>query len=197
MGVTYAGVSKIFESSKDDGLVVIPKYINSPIDILAVSLIELILPIGLKLAAIDGHIDKLERDAILNHFVKVWGYNRLFVERMISAYELSLEDVSVAALVNDIMKYTQENDDCDYQKIKQTYINFMKAIANADGILDENEGRMIADLEQAFTRAEQIADEATVINKTTAAVNNAAKGFQDAVSRVGAMFNKLTEKESR
>ena len=46
-GGAYVGVSRMFEKSKDSGLVVVPKYINTPLDVIAVALIELMLPVSL------------------------------------------------------------------------------------------------------------------------------------------------------
>lgn len=67
-GGAYVGVTRLLERSKDNGLIIVPKYINTPLDVIAVALIELMLPVSLKIANAGGGIQQSELTAIRNFF---------------------------------------------------------------------------------------------------------------------------------
>jgi hypothetical protein len=77
---------------------VVPKYINTPLDVIAVALIELMLPVSLKIAKADGELHQSELVAIHNFFAEEWGYSSGFVTRLIEEYREQLDDVSYSRL---------------------------------------------------------------------------------------------------
>ena len=57
----------------DSRVEVIPKFINTPIDVLAIGLFDSIAPLSLKVAAADGKISPEELEVIKSYFVEGWG----------------------------------------------------------------------------------------------------------------------------
>ena len=74
-GGAYYGVTRLFRSYHGSRVEVIPKFINSPIDLLGASLMDMIGGLSLKLAKMDGEITQLERVAIRTYFIDDWGFD--------------------------------------------------------------------------------------------------------------------------
>ena len=138
-GGAYVGVSRLFETSKDNGLIVIPKYINTPLDIISVALIELMLPVSLKMANAGGRMHTSELAAIQRFFSDEWGYNPGFVSRLIDEYRTQTDSVSYSKLAGSLGTYCAESKDCDKEAIMTGFIKHLREVIEADGVIDEKE----------------------------------------------------------
>ena len=151
-GAAYVGASRFFERSKDKHLIVVPKYINTPLDILAVALIEMMLPVSLKLAKADGLISDKERDAIVGFFQGQWGYSGTFVRRLLAEYEAQLESVSYSKLAQSLSAYCSDSKDCDQKTIIEDFISHLNEVIEADGVISENELNEMSYLRNLFMK---------------------------------------------
>lgn len=133
------GVSRLFEKSKDNGLVIIPKYINTPLDVIAVALIELMLPVSLKMANAGGSITTSELNAIQRFFTEEWGYTPGFVSRLIAEYRTQTASVSYSKLAGSLGTYCAESKDCDKEAIMTGFIEHLREVIEADGVIHEQE----------------------------------------------------------
>lgn len=137
-GGGYFGVSRILERPKDTGLIVIPKYINTPLDTIAVALVELVLPLSLKVAHAGG-CGSLERAVIVKHFANEWGYDEGFISSLAETYEKELSAVNTARLVQALIQYVKESPDCDQETVLNDFIQLLHDVIEADGIIEEKE----------------------------------------------------------
>ena len=142
-GVAYIGVSRFFETSKGEHLVVVPKYINTPLDVIALALIELMLPVSLKIAKASGQISDAGRRAILEFYSHEWGYSRAFIARLIEEYEGNLEKVSFARLAQSLNEYCAANTDCERDTIVDDLILHWREVIEAGGVIHEQELRQL------------------------------------------------------
>ena len=138
-GGAYMGVSRLLEKRKDNGLIVIPKYINTPLDVIAVALIEIMLPVSLKIAKADGIIQDSELKTINAHFSDEWGYSSGFVNRLINEYQNQTDNVSYSALAKSLGTYCSESKDCDKQAIMTGFIEHLREIIESDGKIHPQE----------------------------------------------------------
>ena len=76
-GGAVFGVRRFLCDMTGSRVTVIPKFINTPIDVLAISLFDLVAPLALKVADIDGEVSVKERKRIKSYFVDEWGYDSL------------------------------------------------------------------------------------------------------------------------
>ena len=137
-GGGYFGVSRILERPKDTGLIVIPKYINTPLDTIAVALVELVLPLSLKVAQV-GDCGPSERAVIVKHFANEWGYDEGFISNLTETYDQELSAVNIARLIQALIEYVKESPDCDQEAVLNDFIQLLHNVVEADGIVEEKE----------------------------------------------------------
>jgi uncharacterized tellurite resistance protein B-like protein len=135
----YVGVTHLLERSKDNGLIVVPKYINTPLDIIAVALIELMLPVSLKIAHADGSMHESENRAIHDFYTDEWGYCSEFITRLIAEYQDQLDSVSYSTIADSLAAYCAGSKDCDKEAIMAAFMAHLRHVIEADGVIHESE----------------------------------------------------------
>ena len=149
-GTAWAGVAKMLDGLSSKRVDQIPRFINTPLDLLAISIFDLICPLAVKLAAVDGEIDERERAEIARYFVGTWGYDKEFVTvavDMLSECGDTFDD-----LVRGLVEFTQSNQDCDAQAISQHVLAFLNEVAEASDGIAESERNALLEAERAFTQ---------------------------------------------
>lgn len=144
------GVSRYIKKSSGSRVTSIPDFINTPIDLLALSLFELIAPLVIKVAATDGEIDPAEREAISSHFIEDWGFDPRFVQKGMAEAERRLPEFSVEALAQALAEFKKCNKDCNYEEMSRELIKFLREITAADGRIDKREEAAIEEIQAVF-----------------------------------------------
>ena len=152
-GGAAIGVRRFLNESTTSRVTVIPKFINTPIDVLAISLFDLIAPLALKVAATDGKITDDERACIQNYFLDEWGYDNEFLYAGLVLIESKLGDISTKDIAERLAKYGKENPDCNFDAISKDLMVFLTAIMEADGVIDELEELVIEKIGSIFKEA--------------------------------------------
>ncbi len=152
-----SGVAWKFGKSKIDSafsgrIEVIPEWLNTPIEVLALALFDLLAPLALRVAAIDGEVHEKERNRINEYFVKSWGYDPRFVELGISFVEDDFSRFRIMELSKTLKEFTQENPDCDYRTIADKITEFLQELIEADGRIQESEELALDEVKRAFNR---------------------------------------------
>lgn len=167
-GVAGAGLSvvlgKYFIRNSSSRAKTIPEFINTPLDVLATGLFDMIAMLGIKLASIDGTIDYDEREFIKAYFVKEWGYDETFVAEGLTLIESKADEYSIKEISEQLARFKKENPDCNYKSMSNEIISFITGIAEADGIFDEREEMAIARVHQTF---EDVNSFSTAFSETT------------------------------
>jgi len=154
-GGAWLGATRYLKNGTSDRTTVIPKFINTPIDVLALTIFDMLAPLALKVADIDGQIHNSERDIIYAYFVKEWGYNEQFVCAGLAFSETKLSEYSVKELALTLAEYKKVNPDCNYESMSKEIISFLKDIMYADGVIDEREEMAIEKAENIFKEVYQ------------------------------------------
>lgn len=148
-GTAWAGISRMLDDASAKRMDQVPKYINTPLDLLAISIFDLICPLAVKLAAVNGEIHERERAEISQYFVGTWGYNEEFVKaavEMVSECKFTFDD-----LVSNLVEFTRSNPDCDAQAILQSVFVFLNEVAEASNGIGESERDALLEAEKAFS----------------------------------------------
>lgn len=152
-GGAWAGVSRYVKKQSNNKVTVIPEFINTPMDVLALGLFDLMAPLALKVANVDGCIDESEKHYISRYFVKEWGYNESFVTDAISLTENSLINFNIKDLACSIAEFQKGNPDCNYKEMSSEIISFLIGVMESDGRIDEREELAIENIESIFNEA--------------------------------------------
>ncbi|SFE82937.1 tellurite resistance TerB family protein, partial [Shimia marina] len=138
-GGAYFGLIQLFKSMNDGRVEVIPAFINTPIDVLAIGLFDLIAPLSLKIAAADGEVSEEELDVIRSYFIDNWGYDGAFVDAALSLFLDRLDQLTLQELTEGLRRFTLESKDCNHKKVRERVVALLREIAEADGQLHEME----------------------------------------------------------
>lgn len=173
-----------------------PKYINTPIDVLGAALVDLLGSLSLRTAAIDGRIDPSELTCISEHFVQDWGFDPTYVTRALEALIPRSDETRVKAIARDLAEFQAANPDCNGPAMQAELMKFLRELAMADGVLDEREELALEAIERQFQEenrlswakaGEGLVDTArsagTVAGEAAATLSSAAKSLRGVLSR--------------
>lgn len=135
----YYGVTRLFGRYAGSRVDTIPKFINTPIDVLGAALFDLIGSLAIGVAYIDGRIDAAEISAINDHFVADWGFDPAYVRRAMQVLVANAGVVGVKDIARQLAAFQNQNPDCNAPGMRAELMMFLRDIAIADGVLDERE----------------------------------------------------------
>lgn len=150
-GGAYLGARKLLEARKNKKVIVIPEFINTPLDLIANELLGFMLPLSLRIAISDGRIIKSEIDAIVEHYAEDWGYSRAFVDRAIKETKSNIGSMSYESLSESLSEYCDENQDCNQKAIVAFLLEHLEEVADTGGdSVRKREG--LEELRKAFSK---------------------------------------------
>jgi len=149
-GGAWVGITRYLKKASANRLTVIPKFINTPLDVLALGLFDLLAPLALKVANAEGPVNDAGRKHIHDYFVNEWGYDARFVGEGISYTESNLDRFSIRALSQTLAKFASENPDCNFKVMSAEILGFLRNIAVIDGSTDERVEKEIERIEAIF-----------------------------------------------
>lgn len=139
----------LFHSLKKGAVTEVPNFINSPLDILASSICDLICPILLKIAYADRNFCEQERTKILNYFISEWGINPDYVDSLLSYDESHLSEFNWDTLKKTLLSI-EKSGDIKYASTAREIIFITEEVIRSDGTVHEYELRELKKLETAL-----------------------------------------------
>lgn len=152
-GGAWVGITRYLKKASASRVTVIPKFINTPLDVLALGLFDLLAPLALKVSVVDGNIDAAKRKLIHDYFVREWGYDPDFVTEGIKYTESRINEFSSKRLAQTLAEFTRENRDCNFSMMSQEILGFLGNIVAVDGQLDQRQAREIGKIRVIFKAA--------------------------------------------
>ncbi|SPJ28245.1 TerB family tellurite resistance protein [Falsiruegeria mediterranea] len=151
-GGLFYGVNRLFRTYYGSRVDEIPRFLNTPIDVLGASFMDLVGSLAVKVASIDGHIHERERLVIADYFVEEWGFDPIYTSIALDLLEETTEEQRIIDMAATLAEFARTNPDCDFSKIQKGLSALLTEIAEADGKLDEREEmaieRIVAALDQ-------------------------------------------------
>lgn len=155
-GGIYYGVSRLFKTYSTSRVDEIPKFLNTGLDVLASTTLDLLGSLALKVAAVDGQIDDSERCAMAAYFVEEWGYDPDYVRQALGVLEQNIEKSRLSEMAAALANFSRQNPDCNLQSIQAELRKLLIEIAEADGRLDEREEMAIERIESALQQKDSV-----------------------------------------
>ena len=151
--LAYFGISRYFSSGKDDKIDVIPKWINTPMDVLAVGLFDFLAPLGLTIAFSDRVISDEERECIHEYFVEEWGYSEEFIRTALVDVENNIESFDIVELTDNLIKFKKENPDCNYESMAEEIKKFLDRVLHSNDTIDNQGAFIVKWIEERLNQA--------------------------------------------
>lgn len=182
-GGAYYGVTRLFRSYSGSRVDVIPHFLNTPMDLLAASLFDLIGGLAARISAIDGQIDDVEKATIARHFIEDWGLDTGYVTHALEVIFQGVDAARVKDIAKAIASFQADNPDCNPQAMQAELMAFLREVAEADGKMDERE-------ELALDAVARVLEEESAfsLQKAGQTVSGWAK---DAAQSAGSLASKL------
>ncbi|NVK31201.1 MAG: TerB family tellurite resistance protein [Gammaproteobacteria bacterium] len=141
-GGAWYGVSKYLERHAQTRVQVIPHYINTPLDVLAVALYELMAAVALKIS----NVDTETFPAITVYFATQWGYHPDYAENALAAIAVEVETQSLDTLSSALANLLNQSPDCNYLSITNELLGFYRHLI--DGVDDASISQIAAIFQQ-------------------------------------------------
>ena len=142
-GACY-GLYRLLGNAKGSRVIEIPKFLNTPLDTLGLGMFDLMAPVALRLAAVDGQVDPQEREFLTSHLVDEWGLNREFVTQGIRAIEPEVMHGNIEAMATELADFLHTNPDCNHLAIASELSQFLRQMLEASGELTAQEELTLA-----------------------------------------------------
>ena len=149
-GAAWFGMTRYLKKFSKERVTVIPEFLNTPLDVLGVSLFGFLAPLALKVAAADDEIADVERARIRSYFITTWGFDSSFVDAGLSYTESNLDHYEIISVADVLATYQRDNPDCNYKAMCDETITFLEEILEADGHVDEREVAAIERVRKVF-----------------------------------------------
>ena len=152
-GGAWFGITRHLKYAARSRVTVVPNFINTPLDVLALGLFDLLVPLAMKVAEADGRIDECRRQLIHDYFVNEWGYDPKFVVAGMDYIESTLSGLSIEQLALTLAKFAGENRDCNFKLMAREILGFLRNIVAVDGHLDQRDEQAIENIKAIFDSA--------------------------------------------
>lgn len=149
--VTVYTTRWMFRKVKKDVVTEYPNFINSPLDVLASSLCDLMYPVLLKIAYADKKYCELERETIRSYFINEWGINPDYVESLLDYDEAHLNNYDWDTLSTTIAALAKSGD-LKYTTIKNEILETANVVMLSNGLIHHKELEELLKLEEALQR---------------------------------------------
>lgn len=137
-GACY-GLYRVLGNSKGSRVIEIPRFLNTPLDTLGLAIFDLMTPLALRLAAVDGQVDAEEWRCIGDHLVEEWGLDPIFVAKGIASIAPRALSASVEELATELGSFLSANPDCNHRTIAQEFGVFLEQMLESAGPLEPAE----------------------------------------------------------
>ena len=138
-GGAYFGVMRLMDKYTDSRVSTVPKFINTPLDLIATNLFDMMSSLALKVTDFGNGIGDEERTAIKDYFIEEWGISSLYIDQALPIVEDSIKNISLKEICTKLAEYQLDNPDCNQEKMREDVKAFLEEIVYADGEMDERE----------------------------------------------------------
>lgn len=121
----------------------IPKYINTPIDLLATTLLNYILPLAVKVSLIDNQLNKEEENCISQYFNLEWGYNNDYLNLMINQIVKNESKFEFDDLKKKLEAIVENTKGLQYNIMKSEITNILRKLCDINNKEAQKYSKMI------------------------------------------------------
>jgi len=147
-GGAYFGALKAYRAYEGQLVDTIPRWINTPIDLMGTAIVDLLGGVALCVARSDDKICDAEREHIRDYFAEEWGVDRAYSTAALRLLEDNLEKATLEERVAGFLAFAEENPDCNIGALSERVRSLLEALVEVDGRVDPDEEAAIESVMQ-------------------------------------------------
>lgn len=125
----------LFDDQKEVVKTTFPGFVHNLLDLMALSIAELLILPGLKIAYADGDFSIDEQEWIEIYFSKKWGYDRTFIRELIIHFQSRLGDFKYPELNQNLRTICKIFTEINFEGAAGELIQIAEEIMSADGVV--------------------------------------------------------------
>ena len=144
-GGLYFGLRWTLDKVRDKSTVKRPKYINTPLDLIANQLFGLMFPLSVWIAkSDDGEVSEEEAESIVSFYIDEWGYDADFVAYAMERCASEVPGKTARELAKSFSDYCAANRDCNKKRITEFLVDHLREFAGTEGNGESRERKVQA-----------------------------------------------------
>ena len=198
-GGAWFALTKVLRAETDKRVDIIPKFINTPLDILAIRLFELMVPLALQMVVLgtpagqvaNAGLPSSSRHLMQNYLVGGWGYDHDFIDHALPILQANMVNTDVLQTARQLAYYEKQNPDCNYQAMRDDLLAMMRAVAESVGAINSQQQGLLADVDGVYS---EVAKNNTLnkgLESLKGLVDTVASGATGASETVSQTVNEL------
>jgi len=130
----YWGVLRLVGSYGQSRVQKIPEFLNSPVDWLGATLVDMIGTVAMKLAAVQGAADAPATALVATHFSRDWGIDPHYAQRALAVIAAQEQQMSLEAAAHGLGQFLRQNEDCNAEAIRADVLSLLEAVIRREGL---------------------------------------------------------------
>lgn len=151
-GACY-GLYRLLGNRRGERVIEIPRYLNTPLDQLGLAIFDLIAPLAIRMAAVDGQIERAELDHLQQHLVREWGLDQAFVNQAIVRIIGEASAGDLARMARERSVFLHANPDCNHAAIATDVVQSLRQMLEAAGPVTPQEAAALDEVATLLTQA--------------------------------------------
>lgn len=151
-GACY-GLYRLLGNRRGERVIEIPRYLNTPLDQLGLAIFDLIAPLAIRMAAVDGQIERAELDHLQQHLVREWGLDEAFVNQAIVRIIGAASAGDLTRMARERSVFLHANPDCNHAAIAADVVQSLRRMLEAAGPITPQEAAALDEVATLLTQA--------------------------------------------
>lgn len=143
-GGAYWGVMRLLRAQMGAQVQVIPKAINTPVDLLGAMLFDLLGALALKLQPDAARIEA--------QFARDWGYDPRYLAQSLPALARETQTLSPSEIAQAFARFARQSPDCNFAAMSAEILQELQALGAEEGRLTPAQWLVWGEIEQVFAR---------------------------------------------
>lgn len=153
----YFGATRKWQKFSDDRVVTIPKFLNTPLDLLAANLLDFMARLSVKVASADGTITDEEKNAIEDYFIYEWGYDQAYLNCVLKEITRNIEHENIEDIVLPLRDLISQSKDCNADAISDDLLSFLEEVISSDNQITPAEQSCLSEIAELLEKKNQLA----------------------------------------
>lgn len=147
----YLGARRLLKKAEDEAYVKVPKFINTPLDVLASQLATLLAVPAVDMAAADGSVAECETSRLEEYFVNDWGYSPTYVHGVIKLQVETHSSFNFDGYIGHIREACNATKELRFAKVREEILGIMREIMVTDQETRSSEEAVLTKWEAAMS----------------------------------------------